>query len=236
MFKGIIFDLDGTLLDTLEDLAESMNAVLRKMGFPTHETEKYKYFTGDGMTELVMRSLPTQNLEKGIENKCIDLMKQEYGSRFTYKTKPYDGIKVVLDELSKKEIKLAVLSNKPDNMVKMIVRSFLPDWQFAAVMGQRDGIPKKPHPCSAYEIAKSLGIKPEDFLYIGDTNIDIKTANAAGMFSVGVLWGFRGEAELIESGARAIIKEPRDILILLRLSYILSNRKNYSNNCIPSFS
>ncbi len=236
MFRGIVFDLDGTLLDSLEDLAESMNAVLYKMGFPTHDIEKYKYFVGDGMDNLVMRALPQQHIEDSIVAKSIVLMKEEYGNRFTNKTRPYDGIQELLDELAHRGIKTAVLSNKPDDMVKSIVKRLLPGRQFAAVMGQRDGIPKKPDPYAALEIANYLGIKPDNFLYVGDTDTDMKTANAAGMFPVGVLWGFREEGELMQSGARAIIKEPSDILKLLKYEYIFSNRKNYSNSCMPNFS
>jgi phosphoglycolate phosphatase len=236
MFRGMIFDLDGTLLDSLEDLAESMNTVLCKVGFPTHDIEKYKYFVGDGMENLVLRALPQQNIGEGIVSKCMALMKEEYGNRLTNKTRPYDGIQEVLDELAHRGIKMAVLSNKPDEMIKLIVKRLLPGRHFAAVFGQRNGIPKKPDPCAALEIANFLGIKPDDFLYVGDTNTDMETANAAGMFAVGVLWGFREEEELLESGARALIKKPLDILKLLKYEYIFSNRKNYSNSCMPSFS
>ncbi|MGI6485509.1 MAG: HAD family hydrolase [Thermoanaerobacterales bacterium] len=235
MFKGVIFDLDGTLLDTLQDLAESMNAVLCKMGFPTHETEKYKYFVGDGTEMLVKRALPQQYINTRVKAKCVAMMKEEYSNRMTYKTKPYDGIAELLDELTKRRIKMAILSNKPDKLTRLVVRSLLPDWEFAPVLGQRDGIPKKPHPCGAFEIAKKIGIKPENFLFVGDTNVDMRTSNAAGMCAVGVLWGFRDEAELMESGARAIIKKPVDLLRLLEYENMFC-QKSYSNNCIPSFS
>lgn len=214
-YEAVLFDLDGTLLDTLRDLADSMNSALKSMGFPSHDVEKYKYFVGDGMYNLVLRTLPPNIREETIIKKCLVKMEDEYSKRWADTTRPYKGIPELLDRLDGLGLKKAVLSNKPHDFTKLIVDKLLSKWSFDTVLGQREGVPKKPDPAAALEIVDKLDIPPEKFLYLGDTNTDMKTANAAGMYAVGVLWGFREADELIENGARVLIKSPMDLLDIL---------------------
>ncbi|HHW03432.1 MAG TPA: HAD family hydrolase [Thermoanaerobacterales bacterium] len=214
-YEAVLFDLDGTLLDTLQDLADSMNSVLSRRGFPVHDIEKYRYFVGDGMYNLVLRTLPPNNREEEIIKQCLKELKDEYGRRWANTTRPYEGICELLDKLSDMGLKKAVLSNKPHDFTRLIIDKLLPDWSFDAVVGQREGVPKKPDPTAALAIADALKIPPEKFLYLGDTNTDMKTANAAGMYAVGALWGFREAEELVESGAKVLIKHPKELLNIL---------------------
>ncbi|MDP3286355.1 MAG: HAD family hydrolase [Desulfobacterales bacterium] len=211
-FKAVLFDLDGTLLDTIDDLADSMNSVLEKHGFPKHSIDKYKYFVGDGMDVLARRALPVSCKDESLIAGCVAAMKEEYSSRWADKTRPYDGIPELLDALSASGARLSILSNKPHEPTGIVVSKMLADWKFEMVVGVRDGVPRKPDPAAAISIAKSLGIAPDEFLYLGDTNTDMKTAVAAGMFSAGALWGFRTAGELIEAGARILIRYPTDLL------------------------
>ncbi|MBP8645986.1 MAG: HAD family hydrolase [Syntrophobacteraceae bacterium] len=215
-YKAVLFDLDGTLLDTIRDLAESMNEVLREMGLGPHSTEAYKYFVGDGMMRLVLRALPESlRGDETFVQAAVGRMRTIYDKRWRLNTRPYPGIPDLLDELAGRGIRMAVLSNKPDSSTKEMVRELLSRWHFHAVLGERPGVPRKPDPAGALEIVRTLSIPPEDFLYVGDTGVDMKTANRAGMFGVGALWGFRPERELRADGAGAVIERPRDLLSLL---------------------
>ena len=215
-FQAIILDLDGTLLDTLEDLADSMNGTLSHFGFPVHALEKYKYFVGDGMENLVKRSLPgSAQDDLQVISQCLEMMLQTYERNWNVKSRPYPGIPELLDALSARGLKIAVLSNKPHDFTLKIVDELLPSWRFHPVMGERPPIARKPDPSSALEIANVLGVEPAGFLYLGDTATDMKTANAAGMYAVGVLWGFRNAEELIASGAVRLIAKPAELLLLL---------------------
>lgn len=215
-YKAVVFDLDGTLLDSLEDLADSMNIVLEKCGFPTHPIEDYKYFVGDGMYTLVERTVPRgKKWDKKLIEKCFLMMKKEYSQRWNRKTKPYPQIPELLTYLTEHGIRMTILSNKPHEFTKMIVCNLLSDWKFEVVLGQRMGVPKKPNPKGAFDIAESLQLRPEEFLYLGDTNVDMKTATRAKMHPIGVLWGFRGAEELQKSGAKILIKEPLELLNVL---------------------
>ncbi|MGQ3683888.1 MAG: HAD family hydrolase [Candidatus Loosdrechtia sp.] len=215
-FRAIIFDLDGTLLDTLDDLANAVNQVLKKCGFPVHPTDAYRYFAGDGITMLIHRALPENRRKEDIIHTCVQLFRKEYHENWDRKTKPYNGIADMLNMLTAYKVKMAILSNKPDDFTKRCVARFLPDWTFDMISGQNTMFPLKPHPAGALEIARGLNIPPSYFIYVGDTATDMKTALAAGMFPVGVLWGFRTKKELLENGARAIIKKPQDILNILK--------------------
>jgi len=214
-YKAIIFDLDGTLLNTIDDLADSTNIVLKRMGYPTSDVEKYKYFVGNGVYNLVKRALPEDKRDDSTVKMCMDAMMEEYNRRLTNKTKPYEGIPELLDALSSKGIKMAILSNKPDAATKFIVGELLSKWNFQVVLGERQGVPRKPDPTAAYEVAQILDIQPEDFLYLGDSGVDMETANAAGMFAVGALWGFRDSEELRNGGARVLIAKPHELLNIL---------------------
>jgi len=215
-FKAILFDLDGTLLDTLEDLGNSVNRVLAEKEFPTHDLDLYRYFVGDGALMLITRALPKQNRKNDVIQACVDAFQQDYSQNWKVKTRLYDGIAEMLDELVTRNLKLAVLSNKPHRFTKQSVDKLLSNWRFEIVLGQRDAVPRKPSPEGALEIAEHLSIKPENILYLGDSAVDMQTAVAAGMFPVGVLWGFRSAKELNDSGAKALLERPLEVLSFLR--------------------
>ncbi len=209
---GVIFDLDGTLLDTLEDIGDSVNSVLRKEGLPTHPIEKYKYLVGDGMEMLVKRALPDKYaVNKEVFDKFVIDMRNEYNKCWNNKTKPYPGIPELLDFVEQLKLKKAVLSNKPDKFTKLTVQYFLDNWKFDVIRGAQDNLPKKPDPVQAKEIADIIKCKTENLLFVGDTLVDMKTAVAAGMIPIGVTWGFRTEDELIENGAVIILHKPEEI-------------------------
>ena len=212
-FKAVIFDLDGTLLDTLEDLGESMNSVLLNMGFSQHPIEAYKLFVGDGMEELARRVLPQGNRDGGTVRACVEAMRGEYGKRWHTKTKPYKGICEMLNELVHAGVFLSVLSNKPHDFTKEVVRFYF-DGKFKLVYGS--GVfPRKPDPAGALHVARESGFSVQEFLYVGDTGTDMRTARAAGIISAGVLWGFRSRAELLEFGASVVVSDPGEILDLI---------------------
>lgn len=214
-FRAVLFDLDGTLLNTLEDLGNAANRVLKKNGFPIHDMDAYRSMVGDGAIVLIRRALPEDRRNDDTIRACVQSFREEYGRGWKIKTRPYEGVEEMLGALEARGIKMAVLSNKPDDFTKMCVTEFLPDWSFDMVLGQSDSIPLKPDPAGAKEIAKCMNIPPSNFIYLGDTAIDMKTAVAAGMFPVGALWGFRTEKELWENGAQVLIKKPQEILNIL---------------------
>lgn len=214
-YKAVIFDLDGTLLNTIDDLADSVNHVLKAKGFPIHDAEKYKYFVGDGFATLVKRAMPADMRSESLLSECLAAARSEYGRHWADKSRPYDGIPELLDKLTQLGIKMSVLSNKPDEFTKLIMKNLFPRWKFEIVLGEQAGIPKKPDPAGALKISEQLGIPTHEFLYLGDTNTDMITANAANMFAVGVLWGFREADELLESGAKTLIERPLDLIKML---------------------
>lgn len=214
-FKAVLFDLDGTLLDTLDDLADSMNAVLAASGYPVHEVEAYKYFVGNGLRNLTEKCLPEGHRSMLEIDDRLAQLRKEYEARWDNKTKPYKGIPELLDTLAKKDVKMAILTNKADEFAGRVVKKLLPDWSFQAVIGEKPTLPKKPDPSGAVRIAELFGIPCSEFLYLGDTNVDMKTAVSAGMYAVGALWGFRKADELVEGGARVLIPEPLALLDLL---------------------
>lgn len=213
-FKGIIFDLDGTLVNSLEDLADAMNNVLSKFNYPTHDLNAYRFFIGNGILNLVRAALPETNRDKQTIAECFNLMNEIYNNNCTNKTKPYNGIIDLLNELKSRNMKLAVFSNKADEFTKRIVQSLIPGY-FDEVVGLSSEAQKKPNPSGALEISKKLEILPENMMYIGDTGIDMQTANNAGMYAVGVLWGFRTKEELINNGAKHIISHPTEVFNIL---------------------
>ncbi len=214
-FKAILFDLDGTLLDTIEDLTDSMNTVLNRLGLPGHTVETCKKFVGDGVEIFALRALPETHHDDASVARCAADMREVYRKRWSLKTRPYDGIPDLLDSLTQHNLKMAVLSNKPDDSTKEMVAELLSQWRFDPVMGARSSVPKKPAPTGALEISRYLDLSPEEILYLGDTGTDMKTARAAGMYAVGVLWGFRTADELATSGAEVLIKHPTEALSLL---------------------
>lgn len=213
--KAVLFDLDGTLLDTLDDLADSVNLVLAERGLPTHPVDAYRYFVGDGAATLMHRVLPAAHQTPHEEAECLACFRAAYAVTWNRKTRPYAGIPEMLSSLSKRGVKLAVLSNKPHDATVQCVEGLLKPIRFDAVQGQLPSIPKKPDPAGALTIARALGIPPGEFLYVGDTATDMQTAVRAGMMPVGVLWGFRTADELREHGARRLISRPEDLVSLL---------------------
>jgi len=215
MIKAVLFDLDGTLLNTLDDLADSMNASLKRFGYPQHPVEAYKYFVGDGIMNLVSRALPNRHRDATTINRIALVEREEYARNWSNKTRPYDGISDLLSALQNLGIATCVLSNKPDDFTQTIVKKFLSEWRFAVVRGASKNNPIKPDPSGAIQIALTIGFSPAEFLYVGDSGTDMQTARAAGMYPVGVLWGFRPKEELIAAGAKALIVKPIDLLNLI---------------------
>lgn len=211
-YKAIIFDLDGTLLDTLEDLADSLNRVLQDRGLPTHPTEAFRYFVGNGTAMLVSRALPAEKRNDDLTANCLEAFLREYNRNWNIKTKPYNGVSELLDALTAKHIEMAVLTNKPQHFAELCIQEFLSGWKFAVILGQRDGVPIKPDPAGSREIVRCLDIPPQEFLYLGDSDVDMRTAVNANMLPVGAMWGFRSERELREAGAVEVIGRPTELL------------------------
>ena len=214
MKKTVIFDLDGTLLDSIEDIASSMNKVLESLQLPTHKIEDYKHFVGGGVDILVENALSNQSKE--IKDEVIKRFKIEYDGKLHSKTLPYDGIYELLDELKKLDINLAVLSNKPHEFTVSYVNHFFKNYNFKEIHGQKKDVPKKPDPKAALYIVKCLDSSCENTYFIGDTKIDMQTAKNANMTAIGVLWGFRDEKELRDFGADFIVSNPLEILKILQ--------------------
>jgi len=209
---AVLFDLDGTLLNTLQDIADSCNAALQRHGFPPHPLDSYRYFVGDGVSMLVARTLPESEPDRATLEAVVATYREEYHRRWNVRTEPYPGIVELLAELTRRRIQMTVLSNKPDDFTRRCVAEYFPQFKFSAVLGASSAFPQKPIPIAALHIAKLVGIAPADFLYLGDTATDMKTAVAAGMFPVGACWGFRPAEELTGTGARELIQQPKELL------------------------
>ncbi len=200
-----IFDFDGTLVDSLTDLAISSNYALAKNGFPTHPLEKYREFVGDGLIRLFERALP-QGSEMETIQKVRSVYEAYYNKHMQDNSRPYDGIVPLLTDLKSSGIKLAVLSNKPHQFTRPLVESIFPD-TFDLAFGQQEGYKVKPDPRTALEIIAAAGVDKGHAVMIGDTSIDMNTAKNVGIYAVGVTWGFRQVSELIEAGANEIAKD-----------------------------
>jgi len=214
-YEAILFDLDGTLLNTLDGIGNTVNRILASRGFPIHAIDAYRYFVGEGLTLLISRALPEDQRDPMTVQACVEAYRENYNRTFSAVTKPYPGVPAMLDALTARGLKLAILSNKPHRLTMKSVIELLPNWTFEVILGQRAEVPRKPDPAGAYEIAERLGIPPAHFLYLGDTAVDMQTAIAAGMFPIGVLWGFRSAEELQVGGAQALIEHPLDSLKFL---------------------
>jgi phosphoglycolate phosphatase len=214
-FSALMFDLDGTLLDTLTDIADSANQVLQSLGYPMHDVGDYRHFVGAGVRILFQRSLPENVVDDQIVTRCAEAFRDVYGQRWNVSTRLYDGIDTLLDHATACRLGMAVLSNKPDAFTKLCVEHYLAAWPLQPVVGQRDGIPPKPDPAGALEILQELQVPAERCLYLGDSDIDMQTATAAGLYPVGALWGFRSADELVRSGARRLVEHPNQLLDLL---------------------
>lgn len=213
--KAVIFDLDGTLLDTLADIGNATNRALAQAGFPPHPLEAYRYFVGDGVHALITRALPPEKRDPAAIQHCVNLYRTDFGQNWNIQTRPFAGIPAMLDAIAAQGIKMAILTNKPHDFTLLTVAEFLAKWHFEKILGERAGLPKKPDPTGALEIARDLRCAPGEMLYLGDSAVDMQTARAANMFPVGALWGFRTEAELQAGGAARLVKQPLEILALL---------------------
>ena len=214
--RAILFDLDGTLLDTLDDIGQAMNLVLVRHGLKEHPLPAYRNFVGDGAEMLVRRTLQHENPSEAMVRQFVTDFKAAYAETWNLCTKPYPGINELLDLLAEKQIPAAVLSNKPHEFTVRCVETFLPGRHFCAVLGEQPGRPCKPDSAGALEAARLLHAEPQQICYLGDTNTDMQTAIAAGMLPVGVLWGFRPAAELLASGAKHLIQTPIDLFDILK--------------------
>tara|TARA_B100001063_G_scaffold246174_1_gene284334 strand:- start:4094 stop:4756 length:663 start_codon:yes stop_codon:yes gene_type:complete len=209
--KVIIFDLDGTLIDSLEDIAVCMNQVLKELNLPYYEIEEYKYFVGGGISILVDNALDKEISQK-IKNEVTLRFKEVYDQKLHKKTLPYKGIYELLDELEKLDFKIGILSNKPHEFTVQYVKNLFSKYNIQEIHGQKEEIPKKPDPLAAINIAKRLETPCEEVYFVGDTMVDMQTAKNANMKAIGVLWGFRDEEELLNNGADFLVKHPLDIL------------------------
>ena len=209
-YKAYIFDLDGTLLDTLEDLADAVNFSMRENGFPERSLEEVRSFVGDGMRLLVKRSAPKGSSEEKLD-KAFGDFRDYYSVHYMDKTKPYPEIEAMLKALKMQGKRLCVISNKADFAVKLLMDQFFPGL-FETVLGERDGIRRKPAPDSLLAVMEELKLPKDLCVYIGDSDTDIETAKNAGIGSVSVSWGFRTKEFLKRSGAQRIVNEPEDLL------------------------
>ncbi len=210
--KGIVFDLDGTLADSIEDIADSMNQVLEEQNLATHNIETYKTFVGNGIRKLVKRSLPENLRTDEHFPKNLDRMLEVYGANCINKTKLYPGVAHLLDQLNDKGIKIAVFSNKANHLTQKVVKVLLAKWDVEFVIGASDEVARKPDPQGALMAAKKMNLSPKELMFVGDSGVDMETAKNAGMFGIGVLWGFRDAEELKANGAKEIISEASELL------------------------
>lgn len=215
MIKLVIFDLDGTLLYTLEDLADSCNYLLRKHQLPEHPLDSFRYFVGNGIKKLVERALPEEKRTETFIESFFQEMIAYYDLHKEDKTRPYPQIVETLEALQQRGIMLGVASNKVNQAMAPLMAHYFPSIRFASVLGQREGIPIKPNPQIVFDIMEATGVTQEETLYVGDTGVDMDTAHGANVPAVGVLWGFRDRKELKEHQAEFIIENPEELLGLV---------------------
>ena len=211
MKKTVIFDLDGTLLNTLDDLADSTNYALSRFGYPTRTIEEVRQFVGNGVAKLIERAIPEGKNNPNFE-KCLAIFKENYAQNMYNKTAPYNGIIEMLSNLKSKGIKIAVVSNKFDLAVKELCKKYFEGFiDFAAGENEVQGIKKKPAPDTVISVLNEFNFAPEDAVYVGDSDVDIMTARNVGMPCISVLWGFRDREFLIGHGAQSLIGRPEEI-------------------------
>lgn len=213
MIKAVVFDLDGTLSDSLESMALAGNTVLKQLGLPEMPVDNYRYYCGDGAQVLVQRALKDAGDKEARHfEEAYELYREVFRQDCTFHVKTYDGIPELIKKLKEQNIKIAVVSNKPHRRTLEVIDKLFGEDTFDAVYGMRKGIPGKPDPTGALEVAKEMGVLPEECAFVGDTNVDMKTGTNAGMLRIGVLWGFRTKEELVENGADEIVEQPLEIL------------------------
>jgi phosphoglycolate phosphatase len=213
-FAGVIFDLDGTLADSRDDIAEAMNRVLAAEGLPVHDYAAFDALIGGGVRKLVTGALPVDRRTDETIARCSAAMMADYGRHCLVKTRLYDGIAETVARLRAGRVRLAVLSNKPDELTRRIVEGLLRADDFAEIVGARLDTPPKPDPAAALRVGRRLGLAAGSIAFVGDTGIDMATATAAGMLAVGASWGFRSVGELLDSGAQAVLAHPLELLDL----------------------
>lgn len=209
-YRAVVFDLDGTLVDSLEDLAASGNELLAGYGKPPHVVDEYRYFVGNGSRTLIERLLP--ETEEPVIKEALAKYKEIYARSLLRKTKPYPGILALLTDLQKRQIPMAVCTNKHPSAAETVIGTLFPSNIFNAYVGDRSGVPRKPDPANLFYVLEKLGVSPKETAYLGDTSVDMQTAVRAGALSVGVLWGFRDKAELLASGAQVLLAHPAELL------------------------
>ena len=214
-FDTVIFDLDGTLINTLDDLANSANYMLKHYGYPQFSVDDYKYKVGNGIRKLVERSLPENHRTPSEIDEAFNIFMSHYNEHSLDNTKPYDGIDRLLLDLRQMGIKIGVVTNKAHEAAVKILDKLLPG-RFDVIYGQHEGVPTKPDPTSTLTVMSKLGTTPEHCIFMGDSSVDVQTACNSGAYAVGVLWGFRTKEELLENGAKTIIETPDELLKLLK--------------------
>ena len=212
-YKAVIFDLDGTLIDSIADLADSANDMLSSFGFPQHALDEYRYFVGNGPRKLMERCLPQeQAADPAFVDQALARYDHCYSSRLLNKTKPYEGILPMLEALQKKNIPLAICTNKQQFAADAIVGKLFPAGMFRENIGDQEGMPRKPDPTKVLRIVKDFGVAPEETAYLGDSSTDMETARNAGFLPIGVTWGFRPREELLATGAKILLEHPMELL------------------------
>ena len=214
-YKAVIFDLDGTLLYTLGDIALAVNTALNEFGMPSHPEEAYKKFVGHGLKETLKRACNGDCPDDILDKTYLRVM-EEYNRNLVVSTRPYSDIPDLLNELAKSRIKLAILSNKEDRLVKRIAEKLLSDWSFTTIQGILPDVPKKPDPFAVHQILKDMNISSEEAIFVGDSGVDMKTADNSGLLGVGVTWGYRDVVELTEAGAGILIDKPEELLRIIK--------------------
>lgn len=212
--RAAVFDLDGTLVDSLRDIAGAMNHTLEAHGLPTHAIDAYRHKVGEGVARLVAKALPP-GADDATRASVTAAFRARYAAHILDFTKPYDGVPDMLAALAARGIALAVLSNKPDAATGHLVRALFPSVPFAKVLGHRDDLPRKPDPTSARLIADAMRVATSECAFVGDTHVDMETAIAARMIPIGVLWGFRDREELERAGAQTIVATPSELVARL---------------------
>lgn len=217
-YRAVIFDLDGTLLDTLEDIAVAANRVLAARGFATHPVDAYRYFVGDGSAVLMERALPGAQRSAGRIRDCLAAFLADYDRNWNQATRPYDGIPALLAYLAEHDLSVAVVTNKPHHFACLTLDYYFAATDFRFVSGLKDGIARKPDPAQALAAAAAMGVDPADCIFLGDSAVDMQTGVRAGMLPIGAGWGFRTAAELLQAGAARVIAHPLELISMLHPS------------------
>lgn len=213
--QAVVFDLDGTLLDTLTDLAAAANRSMASQGYPTHPVDAYRWFIGDGTARLIERAMPADQRAPEKIEACLKIHLRDYDQHWAVVTRPYEGIPELLALLEQRRISFSVVTNKPHHSALDSLAHFFPDVEFKYISGIHQGIVKKPDPAQALAAARAMGVAPEDCLFLGDSGVDMQTARHAAMTPVGAAWGYRTREELNKAGAWRIIQHPMELAALL---------------------